>query len=418
MLKHLIVAILLLGTPVCAQDKEELRYAVIMTRHGVRSPTWTNERLNAYSSAPWPDFGVPPGNLTPHGRALMKMMGEFYRRFLSGKGLKGLSGCVESRRLFTWADKDQRTLETARALADGMLPGCSVPIHSVEGNGPDPVFDLVEAGSVERDPKLAMAAVSGRIGPKLDALVAANRPAFDALDYVLKGNGRAATSLFDEPPALNIEGATVTMSGPLRIASTMTENLLLEYANGMKGVQLGWGRLTPANLLQVMALHTAYADLLRRTPYLARQRGAVLLERIVSSLQQAVRNSPVEGALGPAGGSLLLISGHDTNISNLSGLLNLSWILPGYQRDDVPPGGALMLTLWHSPQTGRYWVRTQFLSQTMDQMHDGAAPTLDNPPAIADLFVPGCSNSAQGYPCTFSSFVETARSATRGSVGQ
>jgi len=99
-------------------------------------------------------------------------------------------------------------------------------------------------------------------------------------------------------------------------------------------------------------------------------------------------------------------------------LLNLSWILPGYQRDDVPPGGALMLTLWHSPQTGRYWVRTQFLSQTMDQMHDGAAPTLDNPPAIADLFVPGCSNSAQGYPCTFSSFVETARSATRGSVGQ
>src|SRR5262247_2600365 len=52
----------------------ELKYAIIVIRHGVRSPTWTRDRLNQYSAAPWPDWAVPPGNLTAHGRRLMKIM--------------------------------------------------------------------------------------------------------------------------------------------------------------------------------------------------------------------------------------------------------------------------------------------------------------------------------------------------------
>jgi 4-phytase/acid phosphatase len=40
-----------------------------------------------------------------------------------------------------------------------------------------------------------------------------------------------------------------------------------------------------------------------------------------------------------------MLCGHDTNLSNLSGMLGLSLKLPGYQPDDTPPGGALVFSL-------------------------------------------------------------------------
>ena len=38
-----------------------LRYALIVSRHGVRSPTWGTAQLNEYSAQPWPDWGVGTG---------------------------------------------------------------------------------------------------------------------------------------------------------------------------------------------------------------------------------------------------------------------------------------------------------------------------------------------------------------------
>src|SRR5690349_13103681 len=59
--------------PAHAEDSD-LRYVVILSRHGVRSPTAKPEDLNRYSAEPWPDWGVGPGMLTPHGRDLMKIV--------------------------------------------------------------------------------------------------------------------------------------------------------------------------------------------------------------------------------------------------------------------------------------------------------------------------------------------------------
>jgi 4-phytase / acid phosphatase len=384
---RIAAAVLALAGALAAQAPK-LKYTVVVTRHGVRSPTWTPDRLNRYSTSPWPDFGVPPGNLTTHGRVLIGQMGQFYRGFLGSPTCSGT---------YFHADTDQRTLETARALAEAMLPGCKTEIHSAGEGKSDPLFDPIEAGVVKPDARLALAAVQGRIGPKLDALVDAHRAAFDVLNFVLNGKSKAAMSIFDEPMALSSSKSGVSMSGPLSLASTFTENFLLEYTNGMSGDQLGWGRLNAANLREMMALHTAYADLMRRTPYLARTRGGNLMEYILHAMETATPDK-----------SLLVISGHDTNISNLSGMLGLSWVLPGYQPDDAPPGGALIFTLWQTP-AGKSVVRVQFVAQTMEQMHDATPLSAANPPAAANIFVPGCSTSAEGYPCDWDAFVETAR---------
>ena len=376
---------------------EQLQFAVVLTRHGVRSPTWEPERLNGYSSAAWPSWGVAPGELTPHGRELVKTMGGFYREYFSA--LLARPGCAS--KVYFRADSAQRTLETARALAEGMMPGCKVEIHANPQDVRDTLFDGTEAGPAKLDPKLALAAVAGRLGPEPQAIIDAHRTALDTLNRVLNGTGKAAHSIFDEPFALTASKGTVGMSGPLSLASTLSEDLLLEYADGMSAAKLGWGRLTAENLLEVMSLHAAYADLMRRTPYLARTRGSNLLGYIVKAMEQA--------ASGKAAAPVLVISGHDTNLSNLSGMLGLSWLLPGYQADDTPPGGALVFSLWTS--AGLYSVRLQYAAQTLEQMHDGTALSRTNPPAIADVFVPGCSSGAEGYPCSWEEFRDVAAKA-------
>jgi 4-phytase/acid phosphatase len=382
----------------------ELKYAVVVTRHGVRSPTWTAERLNQYSSESWPDFGVPPGNLTPHGRELMKQMGEYYRQYFSAEKLLGQPQCADAARVYFWADTDQRTMETARALAESILPGCRTDVHSAGPEGKtDPLFDPAEAGVVKPDWEMARAAVAGRMGPTLDAIVDANRTAFDMLNRVLNGNGKASMSIFAQPMSLSATATGASMSGPLNFASTFTENLLLEYTDGMSGRRFGWGRLSVSDLEQIMSLHTTYAELMRRTPYLARTRGSNLLNYVLQAMNKA--------ATGKAGNALMIISGHDTNLSNLSAMLDLSWLLPSYQPNDVPPGGALVFSLWQAAGDSRQFVRLQFMAQTLDQMHEGTTLSMTTPPAIADIFVPGCSAASPGFRCEWTAFQKAAAAA-------
>lgn len=383
----LAFAAALFGSVAVAQTGE-LRYAVIVTRHGVRSPTWTPERLNQYSASPWPDFAVAPGLLTPHGRELIKLMGSYYR-----ESLKDLAACGK---VWFYADSEQRTRVTAEALAESILPGCPAEVHALKEGQPDPLFEGGRESSA--------APLAGRLGPDPDALTAAHQPAFDTLNRIL---GKGKRSIFDEHTV--IDGAN--LSGPISLASTLTEDLLLEYANGMSGDQLGWGRLTSRNLLEILSLHTAYADLTRRTPAIARARGSNLLNAVAHSLEQAATGKPTAGAIGPPSTTLLVISGHDTNISNISGMLGLSWLLPGYQPDDTPPGGALLFTLWRQ-SSGQYAVRLQYLAQTPDQMHDGTRLTVTNPPPSANIFIPACSTEESGYTCQWDKFRTAIENAT------
>src|ERR1700677_1625323 len=50
-----------------ADKDEKLKFVVMVSRHGVRSPTGKPGQLNQYSAQPWPTWSVPPGYLTEHG---------------------------------------------------------------------------------------------------------------------------------------------------------------------------------------------------------------------------------------------------------------------------------------------------------------------------------------------------------------
>jgi 4-phytase/acid phosphatase len=237
-----------------------------------------------------------------------------------------------------------------------------------------------------------------------------HRGTFEALESVLAGEGTPQMPI--APPAeltVTATAKSVQLNEPWGLASTFSENLLLEYTEGMQGKDLAWGRLDASTLLRILELHAVSSDLTRRTPYLARARGSNLLDHVLLSMEQATTGKAVPGALGPPGDSVLIVSGHDTNLSNLSGMLDLSWHLPGYQPDDTPPGGTLIFSLWQ--QGGHYFVRTEYLAQTMEQMRNATPLSLAAPPEEEDLAVAGCEYSTKRVGCSWETFAKSLQKA-------
>jgi 4-phytase / acid phosphatase len=404
------------GAP-AASGQAQLEFVVMLSRHGVRSPLGTPGELDKYSAAPWPQWDVAPGILSAHGYELMKLFGAWDRTKFSAAGLLAPAGCADAAHVTILADTDERTRETGKALAEGMLPGCTVAVHAQAG-GNDPLFRPMEAGVGETgagkagvghaEMALSVAAISGRIGGDAGNLTEAYRPQLAALDHVLAGCGHVPTtnaarvSIFDIPSGLGAGNSDrpASLRGPAMTGATMAEDLLLEYTNGMSDENTGWGCLDGPTLRFLMQLDTAGWEYGTHTPAIARPKASNLLDHIEKSMQQRIAGKPVAGALGKPGDRLLLLVGHDTNIATVAGALGIDWIIDG-RVDDTPPGGALLFELWRSAG-GEPFVRLEYTAQTIDQMRRAEALTPANPPGQEPIFVPGCSR--KDMSCTWDGF--------------
>jgi 4-phytase / acid phosphatase len=88
----------------------------------------------------------------------------------------------------------------------------------------------------------------------------------------------------------------------------------------------------------------------------------------------------------------------------LAGLLDLHWMLPGYQADYCAPGGALVFELRQHKRSKKYLVRVFYTAQTLDQLRNLTPLTLDAPPATMQLLVPGGSKPAKNLDVDFVTF--------------
>jgi 4-phytase/acid phosphatase len=395
---------------------EKLQYVIYLSRHGVRSPTGDAGKYQKFSASAWPEWPVKPGYLTQHGYDLMKIFGAYDRVKLADEGLLTPAGCDDAAHVTILADSDQRTRETGKALAEGLMPGCGVETHALAEGTHDPLFHGMSAAEIHLTPASAIAAIEGRIGGDPNNIAEAFRSQLTALDKILAGCGKvpatnpARTSLVDIPavlqPGKGDHGAE--FHGPLATASTLSENLLLEYAQGMSGTELGWGCLDEASLREAMDLHEAEEDYADRTPMVARIHASNLLDEIVKALEQSAAGKSVAGAPGKTDDKVLLLVGHDTNIAAVAGVLGLDWIIDG-RRGDTPPGGALVFELWRVAPGGNDRVRVFYTAQSLDQMRSKQPLSLEHPPLLAPLFVPTCSRA--DLSCSLTGFASAVREA-------
>lgn len=408
---------------------DELRMVVVLSRHGVRSPTSDAQSLGAFSERPWPQWSVAPGYLTPHGKQLMSLMGSWYRAYFSQAGLVAAEGCQAAEATYVVADDEERTLESGHGLMDGFLPGCPVVVHPAPKEGRDALFSHASMAATDSDRATALAAVLGRIGGDANHLAQAHAGALATMQSVLLGCApglctAAQTSekkvLFDQQSA--IEAATgdalVSIKSPLHNASTFAENFVLEYTEGMPMSQVAWGRLSPLQVGQMLELHTAYSDIALRTAPIARLYAGNLATSILATLQQGSTGKPTDKAVGSPGARVVFMVGHDTNITTLAGMLGLHWMMAEQPADPTSTGGALVFELHRNRTTEVESVRLYYVSQTMEQMRQATPLTLQNPPQRVPVRVPGCEATASER-CTLGEFeLAVARARTGKTIAE
>ncbi|KRG70436.1 hypothetical protein ABB29_06705 [Pseudoxanthomonas dokdonensis] len=373
-----------------------LERSVMLMRHGVRPPTKAKVAPANMHDKPWPTWSVDYGELTPHGYAAVRLLGQWDRGYWAQRGLLPATGCPATGDVEIAASSKSRTQDTARALVEGMLPGCSIELRFPASADDDVDFHPfgAAAGAMAIDADEAMRAVAALEPPGgLQAEVKANARRFALLNTALgcsETRKASGCDLARMPTGLvRNEGDRPDVGDPFGLASTISQTFLLEYLEGMPMEDVAWGRLSREQIAELLEFHSLKFYYEGRAPYVAARAASPLASRMLDALLQGPR--------------LTVLVGHDTNIADLGGFLDLHWQVTGYPRDDPPPAGALGFEVL-ADQSGRRYVRAFYRAQTMDQVRELQPLSQTNAPALEFLPIPGCAT-----PCPLSDFEAMVR---------
>jgi 4-phytase/acid phosphatase len=354
---------------------------------------------------------VPPKIQTPRGDQLVDLLGAYYRQRFLKAGLLSGDAAADAGRIYARADNDQRTKRTAYLLARALAPSGEPDVHALAEGRNDPLFAAAAAGVGHPDYALAQAAVLGRIGGQPRVLERAYGSQLAELRGILYGPepGAGRGTPIDAPFHIDPGKGShlVELGGSLQVAEVCIDALILAYADGKPRQEVGWGKVDSGVLTDLLAIHDLYFDLVDRTFYLAQVKGSNLASHLVDTLEQGAEGQPVPGALGDPGTRIVILGGHDSNLADLGGLFGMNWCIEGTQLNPTIPGSALVFELWR--RGGRYFVRTQYVAATLDQQREVTPLSLEQPPAVAPVFIPGCGGSGPDFDAPLADFVRQAR---------
>ena len=397
-------------------DHTRLKQVIIFGRHAVRTPNAPNSVLNNFSVNPYPTFPVAGlAVITPNGKTNETILGGYFRQWLTQEKLLTGDDGADQASVYLRADGAPLLIDTAQAFAAGLLPGGAVSVNSV--SSADPLFHPVDAEVAELDGNMAVAAVNGRLGGNPQALASAYSAELALLRSVLfKYSGTTTPPPATPAGKVDVTAAPISVTagsssalpvnlGGLLTIDTALDPFMMQYADGMPISDVAWGELNAGGISQVFRLYDRTLDLEYRTPYLARVQSSNLAAHISRTLVQAATGDRMTGALGSPSDKVVGLIASNFNIAGLAGLLNLDWMAPGYQANVAAPGGALVFELRQSMHDGEFIVRARYVTQTMDQLRNRSPLTLAAPPAIAPVFLPGCSRHNATFDCPLDKFV-------------
>lgn len=216
-----------------AAEKSVLLKEVVLSRHGVRSPTQPAAKLAEWSAKPWPRWPVRAGHLTARGSSLISRQWTAERARLKSLG-------VTPDKIFICADVDQRTKATADAISEALAQqGGITPVLSARAFV-YPIFHPVEAGFADFDTDAvrrdimksaggSFAALRQELAPKISMLAEITGPLSERA--AAKAGPLYGSTFADLPSEIEFYDGdrSVGITGALGAASSIVEIFLLEY---------------------------------------------------------------------------------------------------------------------------------------------------------------------------------------------
>jgi 4-phytase/acid phosphatase len=391
-----------------ADDGTILKQIIIFGRHSIRSSVTASNTLQQDAVDAYPTFvGVPIGYLTPNGRLAAGLLGSYFHDYLLHEGLLTNDASSDLAHSYFRANIIERSYMTAAKFGAGLIPGANIPVHTYYPTNTavaDPVFDPILAGFATVDPVRALTEVQGVFGSGTN-LSSAYSGELSLISKVLyppgtqpTGTNQGSVDPTTQPILLTTNvppyytGRVIDMGG-LDSTVSAADPFVMQYADGFPTNEVAWGRQTLDTLSQQTRLVTLQFNICMRQPYLARVQSSSAASHILRSMLQVTGGAPLDGALGTPESQVLVIISSDGYVAGLAGLLNMHWLLPGYQPDFCAPGGALVFELRQVKATGQYLVRVFYTAQTFDQLRNLTPLTLGAPPATQQLLVPGGSST-------------------------
>ena len=376
-----------------ADDRYQLEKVVEISRHGVRPPTPGNRKeIEAASERAWTTWSTADGELTDHGYAAVvnkgRWQGEHYRQL----GLLR-AGCPDANQIYVRASPLQRTRATAAALMAGAFPGCSVQVHHVDGDI-DPLFQSEKLPFAQPDPAREYAAIAARAGD----LATLQRSLQPEIQQLKKAVCAGDCEFLDRPWQLKQTKSGSTYVQGLSVLASMVETLRLGWSENLPFSQLAWGNITSAQQISaLLPLLTANYDLSNDVPYIAQQRGSILLDAVVKGLDDSDAPPPTRW---------LLLVAHDTNIAMLRTLMHFTWQLPGYARGNIPPGSSLVFERWRDTHHNARFLRIYFQAQSLDDMRQLAPVDAQHPLLREEWQQKSCRQTSVGTLCPYQSTLQ------------
>ena len=367
-----------------AQAKEDMQLerVVLLYRHGVRTPLPGEIQLDEVTGKPWPAWPQPPSELTPHGAAGARLMGAYDRQRLASAGLFPAKGCPSASRMVFWANTDQRTIASAKALAGGFAPGCRIEVGHMPQGSEDPLFHPIEAGATDWNAQASVASILGSTGDP-DALITPHKDALATFAHAMGCGSRhdpnwCGYDHWHGSLAVSPDAKHMTLTGPIAMTSGTAEAILMAYAEDRPMRDVGWGRIGPAQLEQLSQLHALLFDIYAGPDYMADRVASVMSLRIIHLLDD--EHAP----------QLSVLVGSDNNIVALASVLGLHFKMPGYAKDDPPIGGALGIELWRNRVDGKRYARVFYQAQSLAQLRSLQSVGGRAQPATTALQPIGC----------------------------
>lgn len=382
-----------------------LEKVVMLSRHGVRPQTDTAS-LEKATGKKWPEWNVPDGFLTGHGYAGMLAQGAYQVAEWRTHGLPigADATCPEAGKVWLWAAPDQRTKATGTALLDGMFPGCGMSTH-VSANKYDPLFDTIEMGIAKPNEQLVYQQVRERTGSSVQAQKTHKKAVEDLRHAVCADDVKSCEFLDKEWEVKINDKGKAKLSGPVSKGASIGETIRLQYSENLPLSQVAFGHAKNAQeVSNLMALHAEKYNLLSNTPEYASHGGSLLMRQLIGALTDNDKGSKSTELKSP----LVILVGHDSNISQIQTMLGFNWKLPVYPRNDIPPGGSLIMERYLDKQTGEKMVHLTFSARTLDQWRQLSPLNEQNPLPVAEFNAPECHETSIGELCPLNEFIHLA----------